>query len=213
MTSRSEFWVKNWRFPSFMIVQWTSNVGGQRVRQLISPKIITPVGEGAGELLNNVLCGKAPPRDLAPYIFIVEGARRVFFRVEASPYKIQCHSVLCRSHLITISLTESRISLSTGVPRTFLFSRSICILASLGLGNSRHCTLFITIVLGWKVCQWWPKLAWGNESEMGWSYIKRNEWNPEELVKAYKTLSTCPWWWRSISEDWRFTILTWEFSQ
>ena len=167
-------WVRNWRFPSFMIVQWTSNVGGQRVRQLISPKIITPVGEGAGELLNNVLCGKAPPRDLAPYIFIVEGARRVFFRVEASPYKIQCHSVLCRSHLITISLTESRISLSTGVPRTFLFSRSICILASLGLGNSRHCTLFITIVLGWKVCQWWPKLAWGNESEMGWSYIKRN---------------------------------------
>ena len=61
MTSRSEFWVRNWRFPSFMIVQWTSNVGGQRARQgsfchvqLISPKIISPVGEGTGELLNNV---------------------------------------------------------------------------------------------------------------------------------------------------------------
>ena len=113
MTSRSEFWVKNWRFPSFMIVQWTSNVGGQRVRQLISPKIITPVGEGAGELLNNVLCGKAPPREIALYTFIVEGARHVFFRVGASPYKIQCHSILCRIHLITKSLTTSRISLST----------------------------------------------------------------------------------------------------
>ena len=124
MTSRWEFWVRNWRFQSSMIVQWTSNVGGQRVRQgsfwhvqLISPKIISPVGEGAGELLNNLLCGKAPPRDLTPYTFIVEGARRVFFRVGASPYKIQCHSILCRIHLITISLTESRISLSTGVPR------------------------------------------------------------------------------------------------
>ena len=143
MTIRSEFWVKNWRFPSFMIVQWTSNVGGQRVRQgsfchvqLISPKIIPPVGEGAGELLNNVLCGKAPPRDLTPYTFIVEGARRVFFRVGASPYKIQCHSIVCRIHLITISLTESRISLSTGVPRAFLLSRSICMVSSLGLGNN-----------------------------------------------------------------------------
>ena len=140
MTIRSEFWVKNWRFPSFMIVQWTSNVGGQRVRQgsfchvqLISPKIIPPVGEGAGELLDN---RKAPPRDLTPYTFIVEGARRVFFRVGACPYKIQCHSILCRIHLITISLTESRISLSTGVPRAFLFSRSICIVAGLGLGNN-----------------------------------------------------------------------------
>ena len=135
--------MRNWRFPSFMTVQWTSNVGGQRVRQasvchvqLISPKIIFPVGEGAGELLNNLLCGKAPPRDLTPYPFIVEGARRVFFRVGASPYKIQCPSILCRIHLITISLTESRISLSTGVPRAFLFSRSICIVASLGLGNN-----------------------------------------------------------------------------
>ena len=26
---------------------------------------------------------------------------------------------------------------------------------------------------------------------MGWSYIRRNEWNSEELVKAYKTLPTC----------------------
>ena len=143
MTSRSEFWVRNWRFPSFMIVQWTSNVGGQRVRQgsfchvqLISPKSIPPVGEGAGELLNNVLCGKAPPRQIAPYTFIVEGARRAFFRVGASPYKIQCHSILRTIHLITITLTESRISLSTGVPRAFLFSRSICIVASLGLGNN-----------------------------------------------------------------------------
>ena len=65
-----------------MIVQWTSNVGGQRVRQLISPKIITPVGEGAGELLNNVLCGKAPPREIALYTFIVEGARRVCLGLE-----------------------------------------------------------------------------------------------------------------------------------
>ena len=137
MTSRWEFWVRNWRFPSFMIAQWTSNVDGQRVRQtsfyhvqLISPKIIPP------QLLNNLLCGKAPPRDLTPYTFIVEGARRGFFRVRASPYKIQCHSILCRIHLITISLTESRISLSTGVPRAFLFSRSICIVASLGLGNN-----------------------------------------------------------------------------
>ena len=143
MTSRWEFRDRNWRFPSFMTVQWTSNVGGQRVRQgsfchvqLISPKIIPPVGEGAGELLNNVLCGKAPPQDLTPYTFIVEEARRVFFRVWASPYKIQCHSILCRIHLITISLTESRISLSTGVPRAFLFSRSICIVAGLGLSNN-----------------------------------------------------------------------------
>ena len=89
-----------------------------------------------GELLNNVLYGKAPPRDLTPYTFIVEVARRVFFRVGASPYKIQCHSILCRIHLITISLTESRMFLSTGVPRAFLFSRSICIVASLALGNS-----------------------------------------------------------------------------
>ena len=143
MTSCSELSVRNWCFPSFIIVQWTSNAWGRWVRQgsfchvqLISPKIIPPVGEGAGELLNNVLCGKAPPRDLTPYTFIVEGARRVFFRVGACPYKIQCHSILCRSHLITISLTESRISLSTGVPRAFLFSRSICIVAGLGLGNN-----------------------------------------------------------------------------
>ena len=143
MTSRSKLWVRNWRFPSFMIVQRNSDIGGRRVRQgsfchvqLISPKIIPPVGEGAGELLNNVLCGKAPPQDLTPYTFIVEEARRVFFRVWASPYKIQCHSILCRIHLITISLTESRIFLSTGVPRAFLFSQSICIVASLGLGNS-----------------------------------------------------------------------------
>ena len=80
MTSRWEFWVRNWRVPSFMTVQWTSNVGGQRVRQgsfchvqLISPKIIP------SELLNNLLCGKAPPRDLTPYTFIIEGARRVFW--------------------------------------------------------------------------------------------------------------------------------------
>ena len=69
-----------------MIVQRNSDIGGRRVRQgsfrhvqLISPKIIPPVGEGAGELLNNLLCGKAPPQDLTPYTFIVEGARRVFF--------------------------------------------------------------------------------------------------------------------------------------
>ena len=81
-------WVRNWRFPSFMIVQWTSNVGGQRVCrglfcpvQLINPKIIPPVGEG-GELLNNVLYGKAPPRHLTPYTFIVEGAPRVFLGLE-----------------------------------------------------------------------------------------------------------------------------------
>ena len=48
-----------------------------------------PVGEGVGELLNNLLCGKAPPRDLTPYTFIVEGARRVFFRVGASPPRIK----------------------------------------------------------------------------------------------------------------------------
>ena len=61
-----------------MIVQRSSDIGGRRVRQgsfchvqLISPKIIPPVGEGAGKLLNNVLCGKAPPRDLTPYTFIV----------------------------------------------------------------------------------------------------------------------------------------------
>ena len=41
-----------------------------------------PVGEGAGELLNNVLCGKATPRHLTPYTFIVEGARRVFLGLE-----------------------------------------------------------------------------------------------------------------------------------
>ena len=143
MTSRSELWVRNWCFPSFMIVQWNSNAGGRRARQgsfchvqLTSPKIIPSLGEGAGELLNNVLYGKAPPQDLTPYTFIVEGARRVFFRVGASPYKIQCHSILRTTHLVTISLAESRISLSTGVPRAFLFSRSICIVASLGLGNS-----------------------------------------------------------------------------
>ena len=26
---------------------------------------------------------------------------------------------------------------------------------------------------------------------MGRSYTRRNDWNPEELVKAYKTLPTC----------------------
>ena len=40
------------------------------------------MGEGAGELLHNVLCGKAPPREIAPYTFIVEGARRVFLGLE-----------------------------------------------------------------------------------------------------------------------------------
>ena len=69
-------------------LSWLCNelvtLSGQRVCrglfcpvQLINPKIILPVGEG-GELLNNVLYGKAPPPDLTPYTFIVEGARRVF---------------------------------------------------------------------------------------------------------------------------------------
>ena len=39
-----------------------------------------------GELLNNVLYGKAPPRDLTPYIFIVEGVRRVCLGLEL-PHK------------------------------------------------------------------------------------------------------------------------------
>ena len=90
----------------------------------------------------------------------------------------------------------------------FLEHRCPSRLLVLGLGNSTmHLVYYYCFRL--KVCQWWPKLAWGNESEMGRSYIRRNEWNPEELVKAYNTLSTCPWWWRSISEDWRFTLLTW----
>ena len=55
MTGRSELWDRNSRFPSFMTVQWTSDIGGRRVCrglfcpvQLISPKIIPPVGEGWG---------------------------------------------------------------------------------------------------------------------------------------------------------------------
>ena len=40
----------------------------------------------AGELLNNVLYGNAPPRDLTPHTFIVEGARRVCLGLEP-PHK------------------------------------------------------------------------------------------------------------------------------
>ena len=31
MTSRSELWVRNWCFSPFMIVQWTSDIGGRRI--------------------------------------------------------------------------------------------------------------------------------------------------------------------------------------
>ena len=72
-----------------MIVQWTSNAWGRRVRrgsfcpvQLISPKIIPPVEGGVGWLLNNVLYGEVPPLGLNPYTFIVEGARRVCLGLE-----------------------------------------------------------------------------------------------------------------------------------
>ena len=75
-----------------MIVQWTSDIGGRRVCrglfcpvQLISPKIIPQLGR-AGELHNNVLYGKAPPRDLTPYTFTVKGARRVCLGLEP-PHK------------------------------------------------------------------------------------------------------------------------------
>ena len=76
-----------------MIVQWTSNAWGRRVRrgsfcpiQLISPKIIPPVEMGGGGVggawLNNVLYGEVPPLGLNPYTFIVEGARRVCLGLE-----------------------------------------------------------------------------------------------------------------------------------
>ena len=76
-----------------MIVQCTSVIGGRRVClglfcpvQLISPKIIPPGGGRAGEVLNNVLYGNAPSRDLTPYTFIVEGASRVCLGLEP-PHK------------------------------------------------------------------------------------------------------------------------------
>ena len=76
-----------------MIVQWKSNAWGRGARrgsfcpvQLISPKIIHTPGEGGGGALNNVLYGKAPPQDLTPYTFIVEGVRRVRLGLE-SPHK------------------------------------------------------------------------------------------------------------------------------
>ena len=142
MTSRSELWVRNWCFPSFMIVQWTGNAWGRGVRrgsfcpvQLISPKIIPPVEVGWGGYSTMFFTGVSTPRPKSLHIYRWRSSS-CLFRVGASPYKFQCHSVLCRIHLIAISLTESRISLTTGVPRAFLLSRSICIVASLGLGNN-----------------------------------------------------------------------------
>ena len=77
-----------------MTVQWTSDIGGRRVCrglfcsvQLISPKIIPPVGEGGGATQQRfILYGKAPPHDLTPYTFIVKGARRVCLGLEP-PHK------------------------------------------------------------------------------------------------------------------------------
>ena len=143
MTSRSELWVRNWCFPSFMIVQWTSNAWGRRVRrgsfcpvQLISPKIIPPVemgggGGGGGVAQQCFIRGGSIPRPKSLHIYRWRSSS-CLFRVGASPYKIQCHSVLCRIHLITISLTESRIFLSTGCP-----SRLLVLAVDLHCGKSR----------------------------------------------------------------------------
>ena len=153
MTSRSELCVRNWCFPSFMIVQWTSNAWGRWVRlgsfcpvQLINPKIIPPVEGGRGVATQQCFMrGGSTPKPKSLHIYRWRSSS-CLFRVGASPYKFQCHSILYTIHLITINLTESQISLSTGVP-----SRSTC-------GKSRtsitQCALLIIIVLGWKVCQW-----------------------------------------------------------
>ena len=126
MTSCSELWVWNWCFPSFMIVQWTSNAWGRRVRrdsfspvQLISPKIIPPV-EGGGDGYSTMFytAGSTPrPKSLHIYRW---RSSSCLFRVGASPYKFHCHSILCPIHSITITLTESGISLSTGCPSRLL---------------------------------------------------------------------------------------------
>ena len=162
MTSRWELWVRNWCFPSFMIVQWASNAGGWRVRQgsfcpvqLISLTIIPQVGGRGvgGHSTTFYKYREVPPLGRTPYTFIVKGARLACLGVEPPRTNFNITQILGTIHLVTITLTESRISLSTGCP-----SRLLVLAVDLHCGKSRtsitQCALFITIVLGWKVCQW-----------------------------------------------------------
>ena len=157
MTSRSEFESG----IAVIHLSWLCNelvtLSGQRVCrglfcpvQLINPKIILPVGEG-GELVNNVLYGKAPPPDLTPYTFIVEGARRVF-----QGWSLPIKNSMSLSYLHNPFSNQRSYNKSNFLE--YQASLAPSTLSRLTCGKSRtsitQCTLFITIVLGWKVCQW-----------------------------------------------------------